>query len=67
METGDIILKFDGKPVSSSNELPRIVGNTKPGIKAPIELWRKGATREITVTVGELPEDRVASSSERRG
>src|SRR2546422_1297748 len=34
VETGDIILKFDGKPVSSSNELPRIVGNTKPGIKA---------------------------------
>jgi serine protease Do len=67
VETGDIILKFDGKPVSSSNELPRIVGNTKPGIKAPVELWRKGATREITVTVGELPEDRVATRSERRG
>src|SRR5207302_1590575 len=67
VETGDIILKFDGKPVSSSSELPRIVGSTKPGIKAPVELWRKGATREITVTVGELPEDRVASRSERRG
>ena len=67
VETGDIILKFDGKPVSNSNELPRIVGNTKPGIKASIELWRKGVNREITVTVGELPEDRVASRSERRG
>src|SRR5712664_2818425 len=67
VETGDIILKFDGKPVSNSSELPRIVGNTKPGIKAPIELWRKGVSREITVTVGELPEDRVASRSERRG
>src|SRR5438876_346024 len=67
VEAGDIILKFDGKPVSSSNELPRIVGSTKPGIKAPIEVWRKGVTREITVTVGELPEDRVASRSERRG
>src|SRR5713101_1818576 len=67
VETGDIILKFDGKSVSNSSELPRIVGNTKPGIKASIELWRKGVTREITVTVGELPEDRVASRSERRG
>src|SRR5713226_4704282 len=67
VETGDIILKFDGKPVSSSNELPRIVGNTKPGIKASVELWRKGVTKEITVTVGELPEDRVASRSERKG
>jgi serine protease Do len=67
VEAGDIIIKFDGKPVPSSNELPRIVGGTKPGSKASIELWRKGATRELTVTVGELPEDRVASRSDRRG
>src|SRR5712692_9967747 len=67
VETGDIILKFDGKPVSSSSELPRIVGSTKPGNKASVEVWRKGVTREITVTVGELPEDRLASRTERRG
>jgi serine protease Do len=67
VEAGDIIMKFDGKSVSTSNELPRIVGGTKPGSKASIELWRKGATKEITVTVGELPEDRVASRSERKG
>ena len=67
VETGDIILRFDGKPVSSSSELPRIVGSTKPGSRASIEIWRKGVTREVTVTVGELVEDRVASRSERRG
>src|SRR5437879_13689677 len=67
VETGDIILKFDGKSVSTSSELPRIVGSTKPGNKAALEVWRKGVTREITVTVGELPEERVASRSERRG
>src|SRR5713226_2843122 len=67
VETGDIILKFDGKSVSNSSELPRIVGSTKPGNKATLEVWRKGVSREITVTVGELPEDRVASRSERRG
>ena len=67
VETGDIILRFDGKPVSSSSELPRIVGNTKPGSKASIEIWRKGVTREVTVTVGELVEDRVAGRTERRG
>jgi serine protease Do len=67
VEAGDIILKFDGKPVSSSSELPRIVGGTKPGSRAGMEVWRKGVTRELTVTVGELPEDRVATRSERRG
>jgi len=67
VEAGDIILKFDGKPVSSSSELPRLVGNTKPGSRSSIEIWRKGVTREISVTVGELPEERVAGRSERRG
>src|SRR5260370_31816109 len=60
VETGEIILKFDGKPVSTSSELPRIVGNTKPGSKASIEVWRKGGTREIPVTARDPPQDRVA-------
>jgi serine protease Do len=65
IETGDIILKFGGKAVTSSSELPRIVGGTRPGTKSSIEVWRKGASREVTVTVGELPEDRVASRERR--
>jgi serine protease Do len=67
VESGDIITKFDGKPVPSSGDLPRIVGGTKPGRKASIELWRNGVSRDVTVTVGEMPEDRVASRSERKG
>ena len=66
IETGDIILRFEGKPVTTSNELPRIVGSTKPGSNVTVELWRKGANKEITVTVGELPEDRVAGREARR-
>jgi serine protease Do len=65
VESGDIILKFNGKTVESSGDLPRIVGGTRPGSKATIELWRKGATRDITVAVAELPEDRVATTRER--
>jgi serine protease Do len=61
VESGDIILKFNGKAVDSSSDLPRIVGSTRPGSKASMEVWRKGATREVAVTVGELPEDRVAT------
>ncbi|MBI4291111.1 MAG: DegQ family serine endoprotease [Betaproteobacteria bacterium] len=66
VETGDIILKFDGKSVTNSGDLPRIVGNTRPGNKASLELWRKGSPREVTVTVGEMPEDRVASRESGR-
>ena len=57
LEASDVILKFDGKPVYSSGDLPRIVAATKPGSKAVIELWRKGETRRITVEVAEMPED----------
>ncbi len=67
VETGDIILRFDGKPVNASADLPRIVGATKPGSKASLQLWRKGQTKDVTVTVGELPDDRVAGRGARPG
>jgi serine protease Do len=61
VETTDIITKFDGKLVDSSNDLPRIVGMTRPGAKADLEVWRKGAPRNLSLTVGELQEERVAA------
>jgi len=67
IESGDIITKFNGKAVDSSSDLPRIVGGTRPGVSVPMEIWRKGATRNITVVVGELPEDRLAGRVPGRG
>ena len=67
IETGDIITKFNGKAVDNSSDLPRIVGATRPGVSVPMEIWRKGATRNLSVVVGELPEDRVASRAPGRG
>jgi len=61
VEATDIILGFDGKPVESSSDLPRLVGATRPGSHATMEVWRKGTTRRLGITVGELQEDRVAS------
>src|SRR3989338_7062292 len=57
IEASDVILKFDGKPVSSSIDLPRMVAATKPGSKVAVELWRKGGPRQITVEIAEMPED----------
>lgn len=54
---GDIIIKFDGKPVTESSELPRKVGATKPGSKVPVQLWRKGTALDVVVTMGEIPDD----------
>jgi serine protease Do len=63
IEAGDVIVKFDGKPVQSSSDLPRMVGATKPGSKAVVQVWRKGATRDFTVTVGEMPEEKATTAS----
>jgi len=60
IEAGDIILRFEGKAVTQSGDLPRMVGSTRPGTKSPLQVWRKGAARDIVVTVGEIQEEKVA-------
>lgn len=57
MEPGDVIVKFDGKPIVASSDLPRAVGNTKPGRTVPVEVLRKGNEKTLNVTVGETPSD----------
>lgn len=67
IQVSDVILKFDGKPVNSSGDLPRLVAATKPGSKAVIELWRKGESKQITVVVGEMPEDgKIAQAGKKQ-
>jgi len=67
IEAGDVILRFDGKPVNSSEDLPRIVGATKPGSKAAMQLWRNKQSREVQVVVAEMQDDRAARQARRGG
>jgi len=60
IESGDIITKFDGKVVLASSDLPRIVAATHPGSKVSLQLWRKGTTKDLTVTVGEISDEKVS-------
>ncbi len=67
VEPGDIILKFDGKEIDKSVDLPRLVGNTKPGNKSSVTVFRRGSQRELSITVAELEPERpeaVAAASE---
>jgi serine protease Do len=54
LEPGDIILKFEGKPIEKSSDLPRMVGNTKPGTRSAIQVWRRGSMKDMHITVGEF-------------
>ena len=54
VEAGDIIIQFDGNPVDKSSDLPRMVGNTKPGTKSTLTVFRRGSTKNLTVVIAEI-------------
>jgi serine protease Do len=58
LEPGDIILKFEGKTIDKSTDLPRMVGNTKPGTRSAIQVWRRGSMKDMHITVGEFEADK---------
>ncbi len=66
IEVGDVILKFDGRAVGESADLPRMVGATRPGSKVVVQVWRKGASRDLSATVGEIPDDESAARAASR-
>jgi serine protease Do len=61
-KSGDVIVEFEGKPVTSSRELPRMVGMTKPGTDAKVKLYRQGEEKTLTVTVGEMQNEKTAAA-----
>lgn len=63
IEAGDVILKFDGKVIEKSADLPRIVGATKPGTKANISLFRRGAVKELSVSIAEIEADKPTAKA----
>lgn len=56
-EMSDVILKFDGKTVTTSTDLPRLVAAVRPGTSVSAEVWRKGGLIHLTVTVAAIPEE----------
>jgi len=58
IEAGDIITKFDGKQIEKSTDLPRLVGNVKPGTRSVVTIFRRGTTREFSVVVAEIEAER---------
>jgi serine protease Do len=54
IEAGDVILRFDDKPVSKMRELPRLVAETPVGKSVSVTVWRKGAEENLSVSLGRL-------------
>ncbi|HJV60908.1 MAG TPA: DegQ family serine endoprotease [Albitalea sp.] len=65
VEAGDIITRFDGRVIDKAGDLPRMVGGTKPGSRATLQVFRRGSYRDLAVTVAELEADQAPRAGER--
>ncbi len=65
IEAGDVITQYDGKAVEKFSDLPRMVGNTKPGTKTTVTVWHRGSSRDLSITIAEVqPDEKVAAKDD---
>ncbi|WP_291554081.1 DegQ family serine endoprotease [Comamonas sp. SCN 65-56] len=65
IEAGDVITQYDGKAVEKFSDLPRMVGNTKPGTKTTVTVWHRGSSRDLSITIAEVqPNEKVAAKDD---
>lgn len=60
LQKGDIVLQLNGKPVEDANQLRMNISMMRPGTTVNLKVFRNGADREFTVTLGELPTEEAA-------
>lgn len=69
LQAGDVIVQFNGTKIDKVSDLPRLVGNTKPGSKASLTIFRRGKQQQLTITVADVPADesQLAQAPEASG
>ena len=51
VQPGDIITRFNGSPIARTSDLPRLVGETKPGTAATMTVLRNGSSKDLSITI----------------
>lgn len=64
VQIGDIILKFNDKDIANTEALVRTVADAAPGSGAKLQVWRNGAAKELTVSLGEAKAERAVQREE---
>ncbi len=54
-QPGDIVVRFGGREIDLSADLPPVVGNTPVGRESTVDIIRNGEPTTLTVRIGELP------------
>jgi serine protease Do len=57
LQAGDVIVAIDGEEIGSQSELRHEMGDTEPDQEISLEIVRQGNRRDVSVTLGEMPED----------
>lgn len=63
VQPGDIIVRFNGKDVERSSDLPPMVGLVRPGATVPVDVVRQGDRLTLDVTIEQLPEANQAAQA----
>jgi serine protease Do len=58
LRPGDVILGYDGRPIETSRELPRLVAATPPGQTVKLTIWRDGKQDAVELKAAALDPDR---------
>ena len=66
VKVGDVIVRFDGKPVPTMRDLPRIVAETTIDKPVQVEVIRRGKSRMLKIVTGRLEEASSKPENEKQ-
>jgi len=55
LKVDDVILSYNGTPISNNQQLQTLVSQTPPGQEVALTVWRDGAKVELNVTLEKMP------------
>lgn len=67
LQPGDVIRKVDGREIVSSGDLSSTISLSSPGQRVKLEVWRAGARKELSATLGSADKDGIAAADEEGG
>lgn len=65
MKVGDVILKIDGQDIDDTHDLLRTVAALPPGKEVTVEVWRKGDSRKLSITLGDRNGKNVVAQAQQ--
>ena len=52
--------------IDKASDLPRMVGNTKPGTKSTVTVFRRGQSKDLSIVIAEVEPDKTAVKTSDR-